>query len=136
MTRLLGGLIAVLVLAAPAVAQHEHPASATAPEKLGTVSFETSCAPTVRGEFNRAVALLHSFEFRPAMESFTRVLERDGSCAIAYWGIALCHWGNPFGGVKAGPLLERGRCAVQGLRNHAAPRSHGGIREGDGARAA
>jgi tetratricopeptide (TPR) repeat protein len=113
MTRLLGGLIAVVVLATPALAQHEHPASATAAEKLGTVDFDTSCAPAVRGEFNRAVALLHSFEFRPAMEAFTRVLERDGSCAIAYWGIALCHWGNPFGGLKAGPLLERGLAASQ-----------------------
>jgi tetratricopeptide (TPR) repeat protein len=112
MTRLVGGLIAVLVLSTPALAQHEHPASATAPEKLGTVTFETSCAPAVRDEFNRAVALLHSFEFRPAMEGFTRVLERDNSCAVAYWGIALCHWGNPFGGVKSGPLLERGLAAA------------------------
>jgi hypothetical protein len=113
MTRLLGGLIAVVVLATPALAQHEHPANATASEKLGTVAFETSCAPAVRADFNRAVALLHSFEFRPAMEGFTRVLERDSSCAIAYWGIALCHWGNPFGGQKTGPLLERGLAAAQ-----------------------
>jgi tetratricopeptide (TPR) repeat protein len=113
MTRLLGGLIAVFALAVPAFAQHEHPASAAAPEKLGMVAFETSCAPAVRDDFNRAVALLHSFEFRPAMEGFTRVLERDNACAIAYWGIALCHWGNPFGGVKTGPALERGLAAAQ-----------------------
>ena len=44
------------------------------------------------------------------------VLERDASCAIAYWGIALCNWGNPFAGVKARPLLDRGRAAAeQGL---------------------
>jgi tetratricopeptide (TPR) repeat protein len=113
MTRLVGTLLALVVCAVPAFAQHEHPASATSPEKLGTVAFETSCAPAVRDEFNRAVALLHSFEFRPAMEAFTRVLERDGSCAIAHWGIALCHWGNPFGGLKTGPALERGLAAAQ-----------------------
>jgi hypothetical protein len=57
--------------------------------------------------------LLHSFEYRPAMESFTKVLAADASCAVAHWGIALCHWGNPFAGVKAGPLLERGLAAAQ-----------------------
>jgi tetratricopeptide (TPR) repeat protein len=112
MIRLLASLLALVVGAAPAFAQHEHPASATTPEKLGTVAFETSCAPGVRADFNRAVALLHSFEFRPAMEGFARVLEQDPSCAIAYWGIALCHWGNPFGGLKTGPLLERGFAAA------------------------
>ena len=101
-----------IVLAIPlgASAQHEHP---TGGEKLGTVSFETSCAPAVRDSFNRAVALLHSFEFRPAMETFNKVLEADPSCAVAYWGIALCHWSNPFAGIKAGPQLERGRAAVE-----------------------
>ena len=113
MTRFFVGLFAALLLATPALAQHEHPAGATPAEKLGTVRFETSCAPAVRDDFNRAVALLHSFEFRFAMDGFTRVLERDSSCAIAYWGIALCHWGNPFGGLKTGPLLERGLAAAQ-----------------------
>jgi tetratricopeptide (TPR) repeat protein len=113
MTRLVGGLCAVVVLASPAVAQHEHQAGARPGEKLGTVRFETSCAPAVRDSFNRAVALLHSFEFRPAMEGFNGVLERDPSCSIAYWGIALCHWGNPFAGLKTGPSLERGLAAAQ-----------------------
>lgn len=94
-------------------AQHEQHAGATPPEQLGTVNFETSCSPSVKGDFNRGVALLHSFEYRPAMETFTKVLERDPSCAVAYWGIALCHWSNPFGGIKAGPLLERGRVTVE-----------------------
>lgn len=92
-------------------AQHEHPAALG--DKLGTVHFETSCAASTRTDFDRAIALLHSFEYRPAMESFNKVLAADASCAIAQWGIALCHWGNPFAGVKAGPLLDRGRDAVQ-----------------------
>jgi hypothetical protein len=91
-------------------AQHEHPAAVG--DKLGTVHFETSCAASTRTDFDRAIALLHSFEYRPAMESFDKVLAADPSCAIAQWGIALCHWGNPFAGVKAGPLLERGSEAV------------------------
>ena len=113
MTRLVGTLLALVVCAGPAFAQHEHQEGRASTEKLGSVTFETSCSPAVRDGFNRAVALLHSFEFRPAMEGFTRVLEQDASCAIAYWGIALCHWGNPFGGLKTGPLLERGLAAAQ-----------------------
>jgi tetratricopeptide (TPR) repeat protein len=93
-------------------AQHEQHLGAGT-ERLGSVRFENSCAAGVAGEFNRAVALLHSFEFRPALEGFERILQSDPSCAIAYWGIALCHWGNPFAGVKTGAPLERGLAAVQ-----------------------
>ncbi len=107
-------LVLTLVLAVPvgAAAQHEQHAGAT-PEQLGTVNFETSCSPSVKDDFNRAVALLHSFEYGPATATFNKVLERDSSCAVAYWGIALCNWTNPFGGIKAGPLLERGRVTIE-----------------------
>jgi tetratricopeptide (TPR) repeat protein len=104
-----------IVLGLPLVtfAQTEQPAAGTSAERLGTVRFATSCSPSVEADFNRAVALLHSFEFRPAMETFNRVLDRDASCAIAYWGIALCHWGNPFAGIKSGDPLARGREATE-----------------------
>ena len=101
-------LAVVLMMPAVAVAQHEHGG-----EKLGTVNFQTSCLPATREEFSRAMALLHSFEFGPAIDSFNKVLGIDPNCAIAYWGIALGHWSNPFGGIKTGPLLERGRAAVE-----------------------
>ena len=111
MHRLAFVLAATLTVPAVAVAQHEQHA-AGAPQ-LGTVSFQTSCAPSVAADFNRAVALLHSFEFREALGTFNAVLEKDPSCAVAHWGIALCQWGNPFAGIKAGPPLERGAEAVQ-----------------------
>ena len=41
------------------------------------------------------MALLHSFEFGPAIDAFNTVLGVDSNCAIAYWGIALSHWSNP-----------------------------------------
>ncbi len=104
------GLLLALVLLTPALAaaQHDHPDG-----KLGTVNFETSCQAATKADFNRAMALLHSFEFGPAIDSFNKVLAADPNCAIAYWGIALSHWSNPFGGIKTGPLLERGLAAVQ-----------------------
>src|SRR4051794_4021942 len=85
-----------LLLATPAFAQeHEHGAPAN--EKLGTVSFDTSCSSAAQPAFNRAVALLHSFDFGRAIEGFTAALRSDPSCAMAEWGIALSRWGNPFG---------------------------------------
>ena len=111
MIRIVQLLALVLAIPVSGLAQQEQHGDHVG-EKLGTVSFATSCSPAVTADFNRAVALLHSFEFRPAMNVFESVLARDSSCAIAYWGIALCHWGNPFAGLKSGPLIERGRAAA------------------------
>jgi tetratricopeptide (TPR) repeat protein len=107
----LAGFALAVVLSSPsfAIAQHDHPGDG----KLGTVSFETSCQTATQPEFNRGMALMHSFEFGPAIDSFNKVLAADPNCAIAYWGIALSTWSNPFGGIKAGPLLERGLAASQ-----------------------
>ena len=107
------GLALTVVLVCPLLAFAQHEQHGGGAEKLGTVNFETSCKAETRADFNRAVALLHSFEYRPAIEGFQKVLGVDATCAIAYWGIAVAQWGNPFGGIKTGPLLERGRDAVQ-----------------------
>ena len=48
-------------------------------EKLGTVHFATSCNEAAQKEFNRAVALLHSFQFSRAIEGFNAVLAEDAS---------------------------------------------------------
>jgi hypothetical protein len=102
------------LMAAAALAQEQHPehAGAATAEKLGTVHFAMSCSAAVTADFNRAVALLHSFEFRPAIAGFESVLERDSACAIAHWGIALSYWGNPFAGARAAAALEQGLAAV------------------------
>src|SRR5688572_14999580 len=107
------GLVLSVVLVCPVLAFAQHEQHGAGAEKLGTVNFETSCKAETRADFNRAVALLHSFEYRPAIEGFQKVLAVDATCATAYWGIAVAQWGNPFGGIKTGPLLERGRDAVQ-----------------------
>jgi hypothetical protein len=86
----------------------EHPHESG--EKLGTVHFATSCNKGVEKEFNRAVALLHSFQFRRAIEGFNSVLGEDPTCGIAHWGIALSDWSNPFAaGRKDRGQLQLGR---------------------------
>ena len=97
----------VLALAARCLAQeHQHGNS----EKLGTVHFATSCNEVAQKEFNRAVALLHSFQFSRAIEGFNAVLGEDATCGIAYWGTALSDWSNPFApGMKDKSQLQAGR---------------------------
>jgi tetratricopeptide (TPR) repeat protein len=103
----------VLALAAGSSIAQEHQHS-TAPEKLGTVRFATSCKPAAQKQFDRGVALLHSFQFRRAIDGFNTALKADSSCAIAYWGIALSHWSNPFApGQKLTSQLEDGRHAIK-----------------------
>jgi hypothetical protein len=86
--------------------EHEHGNG----EKLGEVHFATSCNEVAQREFNRAVALLHSFQFSRAIEGFNAVLGDDPTCAIAYWGIALSDWSNPFAlGIKDTGQLQLGR---------------------------
>jgi tetratricopeptide (TPR) repeat protein len=79
---------------------------------VGTVSFETSCAPAVKEPFNHAVAELHSFWFPEARAGFEKVLETDPACAMAYWGIALTHWGNPFAGLRMPQAITAGKAAI------------------------
>jgi tetratricopeptide (TPR) repeat protein len=67
---------------------HDHPA----PEKLGSVSFPVSCNARTQPEFNRAVALLHSFAYSAAEDAFHKISERDPQCAMAHWGAAMTHF--------------------------------------------
>ncbi len=59
------------------------------PEKLGKVSFPTSCTPAVQAQFDRGVALLHSFAYSAAADEFQHVAHLDPQCAMAHWGIAM-----------------------------------------------
>src|SRR5579864_2347675 len=86
--RLVLGLALLLPTFPVAQEEHNHPA----PEKLGAVSFSTSCNPETQREFNRAVALLHSFAYKAAEEVFRSVARQDSHCAIAHWGIAMTHF--------------------------------------------
>lgn len=102
--------LALAVALAPAAMQaqaHAHPAAG---ETLGTVRFETSCKPAVTTKFDRAVALLHSFEFGTAIRGFNDVLADDPDCAMAHWGLALSAWGNPMApGLRSAAQLDLGR---------------------------
>src|SRR5438445_10152244 len=59
--------------------EHQHFIS---PEKLGTVSFPTSCSASVQKPFERGVALLHSFWYDGADKQFKQVADNDAKCAM------------------------------------------------------
>ena len=106
---------ALSVAQAPPAMQHPHE-SGRPPQQLGTVDFKSSCAAAVQPELNRAVALLHSFWFGAAAAAFTSVAEKDASCGIAWWGVAMSRWGNPFAPARPVAALEQGRAAIEKAR--------------------
>jgi tetratricopeptide (TPR) repeat protein len=104
---LVTGLTLSLALALPSAsaAQHDH-------DQLGIVNFPTSCNPSVQADFERGVAMLHSYWFNYAGKVFQAVLERDPTCAIAYWGVALDRLGNT---LAAPPSPEAAQAAWAAL---------------------
>jgi hypothetical protein len=101
------------IVSANAFAQHEGH-GAMSPDQIGSASvkFETSCAPAVRDDFNKAVALLHSFWFPEARKMFEGIAQKDANCAVAHWGMAMSQWGNPFGGLRQPATVEAGKALV------------------------
>ena len=108
--KLLAAVLLTFAAARGMAQEHQHGNG----EKLGAVHFATSCNEVAQMEFNRAMALLHSFQFSRAIDGFNVVLADDPTCAIAYWGIALSDWTNPFApGIKDNGQLQLGRENVE-----------------------
>src|SRR3989475_1521680 len=85
----------------------------TAQDKVGTVHFATSCSAAVQQDFERAVAMLHSFWFSASTSAFTAVAQSDPACGIAHWGVAMNLLGNPFGWPPSPKALADGWAAVE-----------------------
>ena len=103
----------LLFLAIPlSAAAQEHMGEHPAPEKLGQVSFPTTCSPAVQAKFERAVALLHSFAYHVADEAFEEVAREDPKCAMAGWGEAMANFHQIWEPPISPAGLERGRAAI------------------------
>ncbi len=103
------GSLRILVFASLALAlvplvsaqslQHRHEADSGEVGQLGQVNFPVSCNAAAQQEFTRAVAMQHSFWYQRAEKAFAAVAQKETSCAMAYWGIAMSRfcqlWGRP-----------------------------------------
>ncbi len=74
----------------PVASRGQAPASAQT--QLGKVNFPTSCSPEAQPLLEKGLALLHSFQYLEARQTFEEAEARDAKCAMAYWGKALSRY--------------------------------------------
>ncbi len=86
---------------------------------LGHVHMDTSCSPSVRAHFDRALALLHNFWYAHALTAFNEVIKGNPQCAMAYWGAAMTYnhpfWDAPTAADEsaAWALVQKGMQATE-----------------------
>src|SRR5579859_1836298 len=114
MRRLTALLVSALLFVALAASQENHQHALT-DQEVGSVHFATSCSADLATPFNRAVALLHSFQYEQARQAFTEISEKDPQCAMAQWGVAMSHyhgmWDN--GDTAAGRVALKKAQAIE-----------------------
>jgi tetratricopeptide (TPR) repeat protein len=90
-TMLAAGLITLLLCLGTPTRSDLGWQGAVAPQ-LGQVNFPTSCAAEAQPSIETGVALLHSFQYEQADQSFSDAEKRDSKCAMAYWGKAISRY--------------------------------------------
>lgn len=107
--------LALCVCPPSAIAQAGDPSGAV---RLGRISFDPGCLPSVREEFERGIALLHHMTYPAAHAAFGRVVEQDESCALGYWGMAMTLFQPLWPNRPTASDLERGWELIRVGRSH------------------
>jgi hypothetical protein len=84
-------------------------------QRFGEVHFPISCSAAAQQNFNRAVAMLHSF-YPDANDAFAAIVEAEPSCAMAYWGLAISQRPNPLTPPFSHAALKHGYEAIEKAR--------------------
>jgi tetratricopeptide (TPR) repeat protein len=87
--------------------QHDHAGG------VGSVNFPVACNAEAQKRMNTGVAMLHSFWFVEARKTFESVVQADPACGVAYWGVAITHFGNPFAGGPDAAGNQAGLAAAE-----------------------
>lgn len=103
--------LAAVLLTAVTTSAHAHNGAPQA-EKLGEVNFPVSCSAEAKQQFNRAMALYHSFYWPKVAQAFDDILKVDPGCGMAHWGRAMVKMDNPFIWPLTGKALAEGLSAV------------------------
>ena len=68
--------------------------------------------PEAQQYFDQGLNFMFAFNHDEAIRAFRRATELDPECAMAYWGISLARWGNPFGGQRAPNSVTMGKADI------------------------
>jgi tetratricopeptide (TPR) repeat protein len=90
------------------------------PVQVGQADFSTSCAAGAQPSMEMGVALLHSFQYLQADQSFSDAARRDSKCAMAYWGKAMSHY-EQIWEFPSGKALKLGAQDIQRAKTLGAP---------------
>ena len=82
---------------------------------VGQVHFPVSASAPAQEQFNRAVAMLHSFWYEQLDDAFSKVSSDDPRCGMAYWGLAMSYY-HPLWSPPDRAALRKGWQAVQKAR--------------------
>ena len=89
------GLSGLLLVAPPALAQHDHgmmpAASTSAPPlftDLGSWTHKVTASPGAQKYFDQGLRLYYGFNHAEAIRAFREAARLDPACAMAWWGIA------------------------------------------------
>src|SRR5262249_44509460 len=87
--------LALLALAVPAAAQHEHMSMAPAPEtvplykNLGSWTHRVTASEGAQHYFDQGLRLYYGFNHEEAIRAFKEAARLDPNCPMAWWGIAI-----------------------------------------------
>jgi tetratricopeptide (TPR) repeat protein len=81
-------------------------------EQLGQVNLPISCSAVAQKQFNRALALQHSFQYSEAEKAFSEVSATDAACAMCYWGVAMSNY-HPLWAPPDAEELRKGASAIE-----------------------
>jgi tetratricopeptide (TPR) repeat protein len=98
----------LILSSSAALAHEEDDAQRGQPEQLGEVSFPISCSAQAQKDFDRGMALFHSFWWDEAAKTFGGITQKEPDCAIGYWGSALTALGNLYAGPTPPKALQFG----------------------------
>jgi tetratricopeptide (TPR) repeat protein len=84
--------------------------------QLGVTSFSAAVPEKLRGDFNMAIALLHSFEYDESEKKFSKIIDQAPDCAMAYWGVAMSNF-HPLWAPPSPAELEKGLEAIKMARS-------------------
>lgn len=124
------GMMLVCVWATQAQEGHHHELTE---QEVGSVHFATTCRAGMSDEagreldasFNKAVALLHSFQYEATRTAFEAVAKKNPNCAMAEWGVAMSH----YHGLWRSGDVAAGRAAISKAQEIAGANSTTSARE-------